>query len=231
MYKCNQASDPLEILQNLFLFQGVDIRTTEAQYPFLEACAFSTFSEDEIIQCAEHPLQAMAVMIEGKASVLSDASDQGVCLRFLQAGDVFGVAGIYGCQEMQYETIIRANSTCTIFMLPAPIVQKLILHSPAIAENYIRFLSDRIRFLNKKISVFTAGTAEAKLAMYLLSLPIQEDGSVLIPVSMSGVAASLNMGRASLYRALDSLEENGVLTKISRNRYQCNVPALQQLLR
>lgn len=182
------------------------------------------------MQSTGKSIDAIAVITDGKASVLSDASAQGVYLRSLQTGDVFGAAGIYKYTQ-QYSTVIRADRDCTVFTLPAKDVQNLITCSSVIAENYIRFLSDRICFLNKKISVFTAGTAEARLAMYLLSLPVQEDGTRVIPVRMSDVASSLNIGRASLYRALDTLEENHFLKRIDKNRYQCDTVALQQLLR
>lgn len=40
---------------------------------------------------------------------------------------------------------------------------------PVVAENYIRFLSDRIRFLNRKIANFTNGRTETACTAICLS--------------------------------------------------------------
>ena len=76
--------------------------------------------------------------------------------------------------------------------------------------NYIGFLSDRIRFLNRKIKFFTSGTAERRLALYLDSFP---EDSFKIDESMSAVADMLDIGRASLYRAFDRLTEDGFIRR------------------
>jgi len=73
-------------------------------------------------------------------------------------------------------------------------------------------LSDKIRFLNRKIAFFTSGSTEKKLAGYILSLPI-ENNTVKLDMNMSKLASSLDIGRASLYRAFESLEENCFITR------------------
>ena len=88
----------------------------------------------------------------------------------------------------------------------------LIRREPCVAENYVRFLTGRIRFLNRRIAAFTAGAAPRKVARYLWERR-QGDGSVPLPDNMVALAASLDMGRSSLYRALDTLEAAGCLER------------------
>ena len=79
---------------------------------------------------------------------------------------------------------------------------------PRIAENYVRFLSDRIRFLNRRLATLTAGQTDGKLWRFLLAYK-GEDGTVHLPGGMTELAERLNMGRSSLYRSLDALTEAG----------------------
>jgi len=85
-------------------------------------------------------------------------------------------------------------------------------HDSRFTVNYIAFLSDRIKFLNKKIAAFTAGDGEKTLADYLLSLP-ENDGAVRLPSNMSRLSQYLNISRPTLYRAFSSLSERGIIEK------------------
>ena len=80
----------------------------------------------------------------------------------------------------------------------------------AVLYNYIEFLSDRIRFLNKKIRFFTSGSAERRLALYLDSF---NEEKIELEAGMSAIADMLDIGRASLYRAFDKLTEDGFILR------------------
>ena len=83
---------------------------------------------------------------------------------------------------------------------------------PVTAVNYIAFLSDRIRFLNKKLSVISCSDAENTVLKYL-TLSADDNGYAVIPVSMTELAKMLGLGRASLYRSLESLEKRGSIIR------------------
>ena len=65
-----------------------------------------------------------------------------------------------------------------------------------------------IRFLNNKLSVISCPDAEDTVLKYLSSSS-DSDGYAVIPVSMTMLAKMLGLGRASLYRSLDALEQSG----------------------
>ena len=83
---------------------------------------------------------------------------------------------------------------------------------PHAAINYIAFLSDRIRFLNARISVISCSDAENTVLKYL-TLSADENGYAAIPKSMTELASMLGLGRASLYRSLESLEKRGIIIR------------------
>lgn len=201
-----------DILSGMFLFGGTDVSALEKEFRFLPCCEVKEYASGEVIQSAATPLDGLAYLHSGTASVLSDTSDKSVLLRNLTSGEVFGASTLYS-EVRGYNTVITADTMCTVVIIPAEQVKRIISANPVVAENYIRFLTERICFLNRKISAFTAGSAEAKLAVYLLGLPQNTDGTVTLRTSMSDLADMLNMGRASLYRAFDALTMNGILSR------------------
>ena len=83
---------------------------------------------------------------------------------------------------------------------------ELIESEPGAAIGFAAYLSARIRFLTRRIEALTAGDSASKLLSYLLER--EQDGKVDIQ-SCAELARRLDVGRASLYRALDSLETSG----------------------
>ena len=68
--------------------------------------------------------------------------------------------------------------------------------------------------MNKKITFFTSESTEKKVAKFILSLPYDtKTNSVTLDIKIAKLAQNLDIGRASLYRAFDSLEEKGFLKK------------------
>ncbi len=214
------------ILQKTFLFRNVDLQSVEHTTPFLKSCTFLQYTAGMTIQSAHAPVHGIAVLLSGKADVLSSLSDTAITLRRLEVGSLFGAATLY-TENRQYETVIRSVEDCEVLLLPDDCVKRLIREHGQIAENYIRFLSERICFLNQKMTAFTAGSAEAKLAVYLCGLCTDADGFLSLPVSLSALAESLGMGRASLYRALEKFEQSGWIAREGKNIRLLDLSALQ----
>ena len=90
-----------------------------------------------------------------------------------------------------------------------------------LALAYIRYLSGRIHFLQRRIDALAEGPAEEKLASFLLSAarPDGKNGWVFEAPSLTRLASSLSVGRATLYRALDAFEQSGIIQREGRTRY------------
>ena len=91
-------------------------------------------------------------------------------------------------------------------------------------DAYLQFLAERVQFLNAKIRSFTAGSTERRLALWLAEHA--QNGAIRTP-SLSMLAETLDIGRASLYRALDKMELEGLIT---RNGREIKVPCTDTLL-
>ena len=157
----------------------------------------------------------LCILRRGSAHVYTKEQSSDLLLRVLSVGDTFGVATLFGnTGESAITKIIAATDTEALCMSEET-VRYLITSDSSLALRYIDFLADRIRFLNKRISCIGAGSADDKLCTWLLNhLPEgREDVTMVLPMSLSRLAETLGLGRASLYRALDELEAHGVIER------------------
>ncbi len=184
-----------------FLFEGVARPRAEE---IAAAAAIHSFSQGEIIYSADRFRRAIGVLLQGRALV-TNAS--GVLLNTLLPPACFGVAALFHPIDNYVSTITAGEETVIAFYSDRQLEQ-LFAKEPLIARNYIAFLSERIQFLNEKIGSFTAPTAQARLAYWLLHQP-----PVFTVPSFTGLADQLNLGRASLYRGLERLQARGCIEK------------------
>lgn len=150
----------------------------------------------------------LCILTAGKASVSTPDTAHNVLLRYLGAGDLFGIANLFSGER--FVSTVKAETACTCLFLPEAAVRTLLDTDPQFRENYIGYLAGRIRFLNRKIGYLTAGSAERRLALYLAGLG---QGEVTLTEPISDLSELLDIGRASLYRAFDRLTADGWLIK------------------
>lgn len=206
--------DVQKALSDLFLFRGIDFAALDAKYNISAQTAEKIYSDGELIMDAGYR-EGLPVMTSGSARIISGDSDRSAVLRVAGEGESFG-AGTLFSNENCHSTKVRSIRTCTVALLPLGLISEILQNEPRCSMNYISFLSDRIAFLNKKITAFTAGSAEAKLAVYLIGLEADADGTAGIDTSFSSLSTRLGIGRASLYRALDSFEADGIIKRSSK---------------
>lgn len=161
------------------------------------------YQKGSVIYDSQHARPALALVLGGHARVMHGR----VVMNDLYSGDVFGAAALFGSGE-PYLTTVVAVTDCRLWLIPQETVSRWMVAVPRVAENYVRFLSDRIRFLNRRLSTLTAGPSDDKLWSYLLAKR-DADGVVALSGGMSELAERLDMGRSSLYRSLDALTESG----------------------
>lgn len=178
----------------------------------------------------------LPVIISGKAAVLGkEPQKSGVVIRLLGAGSVFGVSRLFSEDEGEISTV-RAEGEAEALLIPQSVISELIRKNGEFAEGYIRLLVGKIRFLGSRIAAFTAGSAEARLIRHLLTLRSAEDvdgdgdGGITLECSLTRLADMLNIGRASLYRAINSLEEKGVISHTDRHITVLDGEALKKML-
>ncbi len=199
-------------LANLYLWQGISLEAQEACSRELQSP--KTFEKGTVIYSQRDFPRAFAVVLEGKAAVLSPS---GATLRTLAAGDICGVTALFGCDR--YATTITALSRIKLQFITEEQLAGWMERHPQIGMNHIRFLNRRILYLNDKIRLYTEGSVEERLLSYI-SAHTAADGEILVSGGMAGLARELNIGRTSLYRTLEQLENCGKIFKNGTKWYR-----------
>lgn len=190
----------------LFLLQGL---TPEEKARCWQTAQIEehTFAKGQVVYDAGCARRALALVLEGNLRVLHGK----VVMNDLRPGDVFGAAALFGGEEPYPSTVVAATA-CRVLLIPQEAVSAWMASVPRVGENYVRFLSDRIRFLNRRLSTLTAGQTDGKLWRYLLA-HADAHGTVKLPGGMTGLAECLDMGRSSLYRCLETLTDQGKIRR------------------
>lgn len=200
-------------LQKIFanpLFRGTD--TDRAREIFAVCgCRTAAFVDGEELLSPKTGEKIAGLLLSGSAVVTTPDPTRKTLLRYLGADEPFGIANLF-C-DASYISMIRAHGNCRVFFLPEGAVRRLLEEDHAFLYQYLGFLSGRIRYLNRKIGYLTAGSAERRLALYLVSLGKE---TVRLDASISKLSDLLDLGRASLYRAFDKLTEDGFIVKQGR---------------
>lgn len=201
----------LALLLSLPIFKGAESELLEGALSNGEFVV-RAYSSGNMIYCPEEQEKRMIIFLSGKADVYSADTSRTTLLRTVTSGGIVGVANLFSAEPFVSRVI--ADKSCKTLEISAKHFGKMLEKDKNMLYNYISFLSDRICFLNRKIVYLTAGSAERKLAHFLASLADEQGcDSFELPVTMNSLAEVLNLGRASLYRAADKLEADGLITR------------------
>ena len=174
------------------------------------------YKKGEVIFSPEIYLHGIGIILEGRAKITKKDSDgKTTLLAIREASAIFGVGTVFN-GAARYPTLITALSNVKILFISEDALEEIFRKNFICAKNYMRFLSQRIVFLNRKIDAFTAESAEMRLMIFLSDM-LDEDGediqTVKPEISYKALAQALSISRASLYRVFDSLENEGIISK------------------
>lgn len=163
-------------------------------------------------------LGSIGIIISGSARVVRKNSTGGtVTMRIMSAGDMFGAASVFGEWKEDVSSIVAVTSVTAVYITEENLVG-IFKEIPEVAVNYIGYLTERIRFLNRKIDAFSAGNTEEKLYEYLTAIA-DNSGKVSLDFGMAELSRRTKMGRSSLYRSLEKLENSGLIKREKNTFY------------
>lgn len=148
--------------------------------------------------------RCLGVLLEGTLQVRKES----LLVSSLKEGDVFGAAALF-TEEEGYPTTLTALSDCRLLLIPQETVRWLIAACGPFAEDYVAYLSGRIRFLSSRLDTLSADRGEGKLARYLLTAD-EGDG---VTLTATQLCQRIGVGRATLYRAFETLEGDGAIAR------------------
>lgn len=214
-----------KFIKQLFLFKGMDdkeLDTLISKISFRE----ERFERGDVIYSPDNFSQMIGFISDGQCEVRKQHSDGSYTpLNILKKYDSFGIISVLN-DSSEYPThIIAARPSAVLFIHKNDFF--ILLSSPKVSLNVCKFLSSKVVFLNSKIRTFSCSDVEEKLANHIL-ITAREMRSDSFDFNRKRTSEILNTGRASLYRALDSLKKDGIITYDSKKIYIIDLEGLER---
>lgn len=173
-----------------------------------------SYCKNDIVFSSENYSPVICIIIKGEARV----SKGGTVISHIKDGDIFGAAFLYN-QNYCFQNTVTAITPLKVVIIEKSGIDRLIQKDDTVSFNYISYLSERIGFLNSKIEGYTQSSAEEKLLLYLQKNCDDTDGKCEISVSMTELSHVLHISRASLYRVIETLEQQGKICRDGKKIY------------
>ena len=197
---------------DFFLLKGLD--SNQQEEIILTFSSPISFKKGETVYNNNRFKSAIGYILKGSAIAVSDNKNH-AHLKIFSKGMSFGAAALFGGNDC-YVSEITAKTDLSVLFITESELTDLFQKYPQTAINYITFLSEKVRFLNKKLNVVSSSGIENTVFKYLTSLA-DKSGEIQNFKNMSLVSKSLGISRASLYRAMSDLEKNGYIIKENNN--------------
>ena len=194
--------EEISLLAACPLFRGAD-GDLLGSLTELEGAGLVQF-DSGVVYSPRHFRRSLGVVLSGQLQVTKGA----LAVSVLEPGDLFGAAALYS-DEPEFATTITARGPSRCLMLEQALVDRLLAEHGQIRENYLRYLTGRIRFLSGRLQTLAQPGVEGKLARYLLS-----NGGSSCPATQ--LCQRLGVSRASLYRAFAALEDSGLIRRTGK---------------
>lgn len=186
-----------------------------------DGASFAQFSAGQTVYSPTNFRRCLGVVLSGQLQVNKGA----LAVSELEPGALFGAAALYS-DAPEFATTITAKRAARCLLLDQELVDRLLAEEPLIRENYLRYLTGRIRFLSGRLQSLAQTGTEGKLARYLLANG--QEGNVTC--SATELAHRLGISRASLYRAFTTLEDSGLILRTGKTISIPNLSALEGVL-
>ena len=170
--------DILKLLQNNFLFKGIDSENLKKIYEETKY-HINKYDKGEIIAHEEEECSTIGLILEGTIELQRIyPSGKYIVLNKLTLGDVFGEAIIFSKQENYPATVIALNQ-CSILYIDKVDMLELFSREKRILENFLELLSNKVLMLNSKIKNISFKNIRHRVINYILeAMKLQKNSTI-----------------------------------------------------
>ncbi len=200
------------LLNNCVLFKGLE--PTYIQQ--LLDCVQSTtkiYGCGELIWTPFESNSKIGIILKGKVTVYANLyCGNEIIINQLCNNDIIGLSCPWSGNKV-FPAFIKTNCECTILFLTQQSLLKLFELDCTIFNNFMVYISNRLRYLISKIELLAISNTKERLLCFICQqIKHQEDR---VKLNKSKLINQLSISHASLYRALNQLENEQYIKKHS----------------
>ena len=171
------------------------------------------FEKGEPIYTPDGFRRCIGFLLYGRASVMKHQGGASMLMSVLHPGEIFGAATLF-CSDGAYVASIHAQTSAWALMITEDAFRKMLRTDFRLVENYAAYLTGRIRFLSARIDGFVQPSAEERVLAHIQRSA--ENGVYTPEGSVASIGNALCISRATLYRALKTLEQKNYIKRDGR---------------
>lgn len=170
-----------------------------------------TYTDGQLVYYAGELSGSLLVVHTGKVKIYRlDAEGEQQVIRILSAGEFTGELALFSKEPVQ--DFAQAIGDCSLCMLNGEAMRSILVAYPLIALKITQELSQRLLQSDANLHSVAKGTAEQRLAGYLVELSHKAQSKTIhLPVAKGTIASLLAMNQETLSRRLKILEDEGVI--------------------
>jgi CRP-like cAMP-binding protein len=192
-----------EELQNLI---------TKIEYKFINA------AKNEYVFNSLTSTKFIGIVLSGKVNVERILPYGKLILMYTKkSGDMFGEVAVFS-EANHYPCNVVAKEDSSILLISKNEFFKLLTLDNIILENFLKIISNKAFQLNSRVEALSFVSTKQKVAFSLLNdFHIEKDLLVKLPFSKKMWADKLNISRASLYKTLEELCIDSIISMNQTN--------------
>jgi CRP/FNR family cyclic AMP-dependent transcriptional regulator len=226
----NIVINPVEVLRNHSLFNGLDPTVLESLQPHVK---FEHFQNRQRVAQKDSHGDSLLLIISGRVQVTSFSEDgRETEVVYQEAGGFCGAVSVIDGQDLSLDVV--AVTDTVVGFLNGCQAKEVMMQHPLVAERILQYLCRVIRQGNRVRAELGAANAHARVFSVLCNaMTPQTDSGLAVIIdnipTQNALAKMANVSRESVSRALKQLINKGVVVKDRRRLIVYKPHVLQDL--
>ena len=212
MSRSLQPTAYIALAQKTFLFAGIPEEEIASLLGF-SGVRVEHYEKDQVIFDRADTERALGIILYGTCVVTKESENGKMPMSVLRQTDLFGAASLFHDEEA-YVARVMAQESTWVLLISEEALRSMMQMDFRVTENYLRYLTARIRFLSGRLDGFLPQSVEERVLNHIKTRA--EDGLYESEWNVTQLADALRISRTTLYRAMDKLVSNGKIERCGR---------------
>lgn len=212
MSRSLQPTAYIALAQKTFLFAGIPEVEIASLLGF-SGVRVEHYEKDQVIFDRADTERALGIILYGTCVVTKESENGKMPMSVLRQTDLFGAASLFHDEEA-YVARVMAQESTWVLLISEEALRSMMQLDFRVTENYLRYLTARIRFLSGRLDGFLPQSVEERVLNHIKTRA--ENGLYESEWNVTQLADTLRISRTTLYRAMDKLVSNGKIERHGR---------------